>query len=116
MEGEAMRFLNLIGNKMFSYLFSWMLGQPIKDTLCGTKALWKEDYLRIAAGREAFGDFDPFGDYDLLLGAAKIGLRILDIPIRYQQRVYGRTNIDRWRHGWVLLRMVVFAARRLKFT
>jgi len=116
MEGEAMRFLNLIGNKMFSYLFSWMLGQPIKDTLCGTKALWKADYLRIAAGREAFGDFDPFGDYDLLLGAAKIGLRILDIPIRYQQRVYGRTNIDRWRHGWVLLRMVVFAARRLKFT
>jgi SAM-dependent methyltransferase len=116
MEGEAMRFLNLVGNKVFGYLFSWMLGQPIKDTLCGTKALWNEDYRRIAAGREYFGEFDPFGDYDLLFGAAKMGLRIVDIPVRYQQRVYGRTNIDRWRHGLLLLRMVIFAARRLKFT
>jgi len=115
MERQAMRFLNLLGNKFFSLAFSWLLGQPIKDTLCGTKALWKEDYERIALGRQYFGDFDPFGDFDLLFGAAKLGLRIADMPIRYRERSYGTTNISRWRHGGLLLRMVVFAARRIKF-
>ena len=115
MEKQAMRFLNLLGNKFFSLLFSWLLGQPIKDTLCGTKVLWKPDYERIAANRSYFGDFDPFGDFDLLFGAARLNFKIIDIPVRYRERTYGATNIDRWRHGWLLMKMVVFAARRLKF-
>jgi len=115
MEDQAMRFLNLAGNKFFSHAFSWLLGQSVRDTLCGTKVLWKRDYERIAANRSYFGDFDPFGDFDLLFGAAKLGLRIVDVPIRYRERTYGSTNIRRWRHGWLLLRMVGVAARRLKF-
>jgi len=115
MEREAMRFWNLLGNKFFSLAFSWLLGQPVKDTLCGTKVLWRKDYERLAANRSYFGDFDPFGDFDLLFGAAKLGLRIIDLPIRYRERTYGTTNIDRWRHGWLLLRMVAFAATRIKF-
>ncbi|HKP47257.1 MAG TPA: glycosyltransferase [Pyrinomonadaceae bacterium] len=115
MEKDAMRFFNLLGNKFFSVAFSWLLGQPIKDTLCGTKALWRVDYETIAANRSYFGDFDPFGDFDLLFGAAKASMKIVDIPIRYRDRSYGETNIQRWRHGWLLLRMVVFAARRIKF-
>lgn len=114
-EEQAMRFLNFLGNKFFSLAFSWLLGQPIKDTLCGTKALWREDYRLISANRAYFGDFDPFGDFDLLFGAARLQLKIVDLPVRYRSRTYGKTNIDRWRHGWLLLKMVVFAARRLKF-
>jgi ubiquinone/menaquinone biosynthesis C-methylase UbiE len=115
MQEQAMRFLNLLGNKFFSLAFSWLLGQPVKDTLCGTKVLWRRDYERIAANRAYFGEFDPFGDYDLLFGAAKQNLKIIDLPIRYQERTYGSTNIDRWRHGVLLLRMVMVAAFRLKF-
>jgi hypothetical protein len=115
MEGDAMRFANLIGNKFFSWAFSWLLGQPIRDTLCGTKVLWKEDYQRIAHNRAYFGDFDPFGDFDLLFGAARLNLKILEVPIRYRARRYGETNISRWKHGLLLLRMVAFAARRIKF-
>ncbi len=115
MEDQSMRFLNLVGNKLFSLAFSWLLDQPIKDTLCGTKVLWKYDYALIAANRAAFGDFDPFGDFDLLFGASKLNLKIVDLPIRYCERVYGTTNIQRWRHGWLLLRMVIVAARRIKF-
>ncbi len=112
---QAMRFFNFLGNKFFSLAFSWLLGQPIKDTLCGTKALWKEDYKKIATNRSYFGDFDPFGDFDLLFGAAKLNLKIVEIPVRYRHRIYGTTNISRWRHGWLLLKMVVFAAKRIKF-
>jgi len=115
LEGEAMRFWNLVGNKFFGLAFSWVLGQPIKDTLCGTKVLWKSDYELIAANRRHFGDLDPFGDFDLLFGAARLGLKIVDLPIRYRARTYGSTNIQRWRHGVLLLRMVILAARRLKF-
>lgn len=115
MENEAMRFFNLIGNKFFGLAFSWLLGQPIKDTLCGTKVLSRRNYELIAANRHYFGDFDPFGDFDLILGAAKLNLKIVDLPIRYKQRTYGDTNIQRWRHGMILLRMVLFASRRLKF-
>jgi 2-polyprenyl-3-methyl-5-hydroxy-6-metoxy-1,4-benzoquinol methylase len=114
-EKQSMKFLNFLGNKFFSLAFSWLLGQPIKDTLCGTKVLWKSDYERIVKNRAFFGDFDPFGDFDLLLGAAKLGLKILDLPIRYRERTYGTTNIQRWKHGWLLLKMTYFAARRLKF-
>ena len=116
MEDQAMRFFNIVGNKFFSMAFSWLLEQPIKDTLCGTKVMWAEDYRHLAANRSYFGDFDPFGDFDLLFGAAKLNLKIAEMPIRYRSRVYGDTNIDRWRHGWILLKMVVFAARRIKFT
>lgn len=115
MEQEAMRTLNFIGNKFFGLAFSWLLGQPIKDTLCGTKVLWKRDYEQIAANRSYFGDFDPFGDFDLIFGAAKLNLKIVDLPIRYRERTYGTTNISRWKHGLLLLRMVAFAARRIKF-
>jgi SAM-dependent methyltransferase len=115
MQKQAMRFLNLLGNKFFSLAFSWLLGQSIKDTLCGTKVLSAADYRRIAAQRAYFGDFDPFGDFDLLFGAARLNLKIVDLPIRYRERTYGTTNIQRWRHGWLLLQMVLFAARRIKF-
>jgi len=115
MEKEAMRFFNLLGNKFFSMVFSWLLGQPIKDTLCGTKVLWKKDYEKIAANRSYFGDFDPFGDFDLLFGAAKLNLKIAEVPIRYRERTYGATNISRWKHGWLLLKMVLFALKRIKF-
>lgn len=115
MEEQAMRFINLMGNKFFSLAFTWMLGQPIKDTLCGTKVVSRETYEEIAANRSWFGDFDPFGDFDLLFGAAKLNKKILDLPIRYRERTYGETNINRWREGALLLRMVTFAARRIKF-
>jgi SAM-dependent methyltransferase len=115
MQKQAMRFFNFLGNKFFSLAFTYLLGQPVKDTLCGTKALFKWDYERIAASRATFGEFDPFGDYDLLFGAARLGLKIVDLPVRYGERTYGKTNIQRWRHGWLLLKMVSFAARRLKF-
>lgn len=115
MEEEAMRFLNFLGNKFFSLAFSWLLNQNIKDTLCGTKVLWKRDYQIITENRAYFGDFDPFGDFDLLFGAAKMRLKILDLPIRYRERTYGSTNISRWSHGMLLLKMVLFAAIKLKF-
>lgn len=115
MDGKAMRPLNVIANHFFSWAFTWLLGQPVKDTLCGTKALWRRDYERIVANRRQFGDFDPFGDFDLLFGAAKLNLKICDMPIRYQERSYGTTNIQRWRHGLLLLRMLWFALWRLKF-
>ena len=115
LEDKAMRFFNIIGNKFFSLAFSWLLGQPIKDSLCGTKVLWKRDYEMIAKNRDYFGNFDPFGDFDLLFGAAKLNHKIVEIPIRYRSRTYGDTNIERWRHGWMLLKMVLFAAKRIKF-
>ena len=114
MQPGAMQFLNVIGNKFFSVVFSSLLEQPIKDTLCGTKALRKSDYEAIARSRAYFGDFDPFGDFDLLLGAARQRLRILDIPVRYTARAYGQTNISRFRHGWLLLEMAVFGFYKLK--
>jgi len=114
MEGRAMRFLNLLANKFFALLFSWLLGQQVRDTLCGTKALWRRDYERIAANRSYFGDFDPFGDFDLLFGAARLNLRIVDLAVRYHERRYGSTNISRFSHGWLLLQMSGFAARKLK--
>ena len=110
-----MRFFNILGNKFFSQAFSWLLEQPIKDTLCGTKVLWKHNYQSIVQNRHYFGDFDPFGDFDLLFGASKLNLKIVEVPIRYRSRTYGETNIDRWRHGWLLLKMVLFAAKRIKF-
>ncbi len=115
MDEKAMQFLNLCANKTFGLIFTWLLGQPVKDTLCGTKVLSRAHYESVAANRAYFGDFDPFGDFDLLFGAAKLNLKIADVPIRYRERTYGTTNIQRWKHGWLLLQMVLFAARKLKF-
>jgi SAM-dependent methyltransferase len=115
MEPGAMRFFNKLGNVAFSQLFTYLLQQPIKDTLCGTKVLWRRDYQRIAAARAHFGDFDPFGDFDLIFGAARLNLKIVEIPIRYRDRTYGETNISRWKHGLLLLRMSGIAARKIKF-
>ena len=116
MEGQAMRFLNLLGNKFFSLAFTYILGRQIKDTLCGTKVVSTESYARIAAGRAYFGDFDPFGDFDLLFGAARAGLQIVEVPVRYRARTYGDTKIDRFKHGFLLLRMTALAFRKFKLT
>jgi glycosyltransferase involved in cell wall biosynthesis len=115
MAGKAMRFLNLLANKFFAALFSWILGQSCRDTLCGTKVLYRSDYERIAANRSYFGDFDPFGDFDLLFGASRLNLHIVDLAVRYHEREYGETNINRFSHGLLLLRMSAFASRKLKF-
>ena len=115
MEAGAMRFFNKLGNIAFSRLFTHLLQQPIKDTLCGTKVLWRRDYERLAAARHFFGDFDPFGDFDLIFGAAKLNLKLGEIPVRYRDRVYGETNIQRWKHGWLLLKMSALAARKLRY-
>jgi glycosyltransferase involved in cell wall biosynthesis len=114
MEERAMKFINYVGNKLFSSLFTWMLGQRIRDTLCGTKALRREAYERIRAGRAEFGDFDPFGDFDLLFGAARLGLRIVDVPVRYRRRRSGVTKVRVLRHGVLLLGMSVVAFRAFK--
>lgn len=116
MEGKAMRPLNKLGNIFFSKVFSYLLDQRITDTLCGTKVLFKSDYERIAENRKYFGDFDPFGDFDLLFGAAKLNLKLIEVPIRYGERSYGTTNINRFRDGMLLLRMCIFAMRKIKFT
>ena len=115
MEKESMRFFNILGNKFFAAAFSFVLGQRFKDTLCGTKVLSRAHYKRLAAARQFFGEFDPFGDFDLLFGAARLGLRIVEVPVHYRERTYGTTNIQRWRHGVILLQMLIFAARRMKF-
>lgn len=111
----AMPWLNTLANKTFAQMFSFLLEQPLKDTLCGTKVLWRTDYERIAAGRTYFGDFDPFGDFDLLFGAAKLNLHIVEVPIRYQPRTYGSSNIAHVQEGLVLLKMCLYASRKLKF-
>ncbi len=114
MEDQAMRFLNMLGNHFFGRVFSWLLDQRLTDTLCGTKVLFKEDYRAIERGRSFFGDFDPFGDFDLLFGAAKLNLEIREIPIRYRNREYGEIKIDRFRHGLLLLQMAAIAFKRFK--
>jgi SAM-dependent methyltransferase len=113
-EASSMRFLNAIANRGFAIVFSYLLNQRFTDTLCGTKVLWRRDYERIVANRHYFGDFDPFGDFDLIFGAAKLNLRIIEVPIRYMDRSYGETQISRFSHGWLLARMVLFAWRKLK--
>lgn len=115
MEKEAMRFLNMLGNKFFSIMFSWLIGQQLKDTLCGTKVLSKNNYNKLIANRSYFGEFDPFGDFDLIFGSAKLNLKIVEVPIKYRAREYGDTNISRFSHGWLLFKMVFFAMNKIKF-
>jgi len=114
METQAMRTLNYVANHLFSLVFSWLLNQRFTDTLCGTKVLTKTNYEKIATDRDYFGEFDPFGDFDLIFGAAKQNLKVVELPIRYAGRTYGETQISRFRHGLLLVRMVVFAFRKLK--
>jgi SAM-dependent methyltransferase len=115
MDKEAMRFLNYLGNHFFSWAFTWLLEQRFKDTLCGTKVMFRHDYLKLIRNRKYFGEFDPFGDFDLLFGAHKLNLKIVEVPIRYRERTYGSTNISRFKHGVILLRMCAFASRKCKF-
>jgi SAM-dependent methyltransferase len=115
MEKEAMRFLNLVGNKFFALALSYVLGQTIKDSLCGTKMFLRSDYQRMLPRIAVLGDIDPFGDFNLLFGAAMLKLRIRDIPVRYKDRTYGRTNISRFAHGWLLLKMTCFGLFKVKF-
>jgi SAM-dependent methyltransferase len=115
MEKQAMRFLNLLGNKFFGALFSWLLGQKFRDTLCGTKMIYKKDYELIAANRSYFGDFDPFGDFDLIFGAVKQNLKVVEVPVTYRARTYGATNISRFMHGWLLLKMSWIAFKKIKW-
>lgn len=115
LEEDAMRTLNILGNKFFSLMFTWILNQRIKDTLCGTKVISAKNYSKLITAKKYFGDFDPFGDFDLIFGAAKLNLKFAEIPIRYKARVYGETNISRFRHGWMLLKMTFFAMRKIKF-
>jgi SAM-dependent methyltransferase len=115
MEKQAMRFLNLLGNKFFSMLFTWLLGQRFKDTLCGTKMISRKNYELIAANRSYFGEFDPFGDFDLIFGAVKQNLKVVEVPVNYKARTYGETNISRFKHGWLLLKMSWIAFKKIKW-
>ncbi len=115
LEDQAMRFLNMIGNKFFAIAFSYVLAQNLRDTLCGTKVFTRDTFKKIQANQTFFGDFDPFGDFDLIFGADRLGLKIIEVPVRYQARTYGDTNISRFSHGWLLIRMLLFACRKLKF-
>jgi SAM-dependent methyltransferase len=115
LEQDSMRLLNVLGNKIFSLVYTALLGQPVKDTLCGTKALRRENWERIAASRAYFGDFDRWGDFDLLLGASKLNLKIVDLPIRYRARTHGESKMaQRFRHGWLMLKMAAFGFLRLR--
>lgn len=115
LEKQAMRTLNMLGNYFFASAFTWILSQPVRDTLCGTKVVSRANWDRISAGRKYFGEFDPFGDFDLLFGASKLHLAFLEVPIRYRARTYGDTNISRFRHGWLLLKMMFFALFKIRF-
>jgi hypothetical protein len=114
MEKQAMQTLNKLGNRIFGVLFSYILGQRFKDTLCGTKVLLKKNYEKIARNRKFFGEFDPFGDFDLIFGAIKQNLKVVEVPVRYRERVYGSTNISRFKHGWLLLKMTWFGFMKFK--
>lgn len=115
MEDQAMRTLNLLANKIFSLIFTWLLGQPIKDTLCGTKVLFRKDYERMREVRSRFGKLDPFGDFDLLFGAAMLNMKIVEVPVRYCRRTYGEVKIERFKHGLKLLKMSILGLIKFKF-
>lgn len=112
---EAMPFLNAFANRFFAFLLSFLIDIRIKDSLCGTKALSRINYQKIAENRKYFGEFDPFGDFDLLFGSSKLNLLISDIPVRYYPRTYGKSNIQHFKEGLILLRMCLYAARKMKF-
>ncbi len=114
MEDDAMRFLNLVANWSFSLIFTWLLNQRFTDTLCGTKVLFKSDYLRMKKEKAYFDAYDPFGDFDLLFCCSKLNLKMIEIPIYYKDRQYGNTQIQRFRNGWQLLKLVWHGYKKLK--
>ena len=114
MENRAMFFLNYIANRLFSILFSWLLGQRYTDTLCGTKVLQRKHYLKLSKINSELGSFDPFGDFFIIFGASKLNLKMIEVPIHYRARTYGETQISRFSHGLLLIKMVVFAFLKLK--
>ena len=114
MEDRAMRLLNYLANLVFAKAFTFLLNQPFTDTLCGTKVISQENYIKLLENRSYFGDFDPFGDFDLIFGATKLNLKIVEVPVRYRRRRYGKTQISRFRHGVLLIQMVIFAYKKLK--
>ena len=114
MEDRAMRLLNYLANLVFAKTFTFLLNQPFTDTLCGTKVISQENYIKLLENRSYFGDFDPFGDFDLIFGATKLNLKIVEVPVRYRRRRYGKTQISRFRHGVLLIQMVIFAYKKLK--
>ena len=114
MDNNAMRFLNYIANKIFSILFTWLLGQRFTDTLCGTKVISKKNYLRAKKKNKDLGNFDPFGDFFIIFGASRLCLKINEVPIRYKARVYGETQISRFSHGVLLIKMLIFAFLKIK--
>jgi glycosyltransferase involved in cell wall biosynthesis len=115
-ENGSMRVLNMVANHAFARTFSWLINQRMTDTLCGTKVLSSHNYSMIKEGREYFGNFDPFGDFDLIFGASKLNLKIVELPVRYADRSYGSTQISRFKDGLLLLKMVIFGYRKLKMT
>lgn len=114
MEGGAMQFLNRLGNIFFAKSLSFVLDTRLGDSLCGTKLMTRHDYQRFVAWRRDFGDFDPFGDYELLFPASILSLGIIDVPIHYRSRTYGQTSISRFSHGLMLLRMTLTGFFRIK--
>lgn len=111
---SAMQSLNIFGNKLFSLLYSWLFGQPVKDTLCGTKAFWRKDYLLFSRSYKNISSLDPFGDFYLLYCAARLNLKIIDLPVRYFARSYGATNIKRFKNAWQLFKFSLFALKNYK--
>ncbi len=111
----AMNGANMLGNKFFSVAFTYLLGQRVKDTLCGTKVLWRSDWERIKPMLGSWGTEDRWGDYELLLGAAKLNLKILDLPVHYQERIHGSTKMTKvFRNGLVMLKMCWHGFLKLK--
>jgi hypothetical protein len=113
-QNKAMQFINILGNKFFGIIYCWLLGQRVKDTLCGTKALWREDFNLMKKDKTVWKQFDPFGDFSLLLGASKLNRKIIDIPVRYYERTYGSTNIKRFLNALELARYCLFATKSVK--
>ncbi len=103
MESGAMRIVNNLGNRIFQYIVSIIIGQKITDSLCGTKVFFRKDFNKIKLWKELVQMKDPFGDFDMIFTAGYFGLKILEIPVRYQARVYGVTQIKRFRDGYKLI-------------
>lgn len=114
MPGLAMKSANLLGNKFFGLLFSFLLDQRLKDTLCGTKVLWRNDWLRMQPHLGSWGIQDRWGDYELIFGAHKLHLEIVEVPVHYQERIHGVTKMTKvFANGWRMLLICWHAWHRL---
>ena len=109
-----MPLVNLIGNRAFGNMFTILLGQRFSDTLCGLKALSKRNYLKVRKTFAEFGNFDPFGDFELIFGVVKNNLKVVEVPVTYRPREYGKTKTHPFKHGYVLLKMFWLALRQFK--